>query len=73
MVNVIIQVEYCNSCPFSTKDCRQVGLSTNDDYVLDWYCSKLGNKKIRGGVDFGEKVEIPEFCPFQVDNKESTP
>ncbi|WP_375559099.1 hypothetical protein ACE193_15325 [Bernardetia sp. OM2101] len=61
-VKIELEVSFCNDCPFASKQSRQVGLSTGSDYVVDWICQKI-EKKITCS-DIGEKVKIPNFCPF---------
>jgi len=67
-----IEIDSCNDCPFVEKISRQVGVSTGNDYLLDFFCKKvevktLGvifYKAIEKAVDFDEKVNIPNFCPL---------
>lgn len=71
MVTISFDVTNCNECPFSKSISRQIGLSTNNDYILDWSCTKVV-KKI-GSYDFNERVEIPDFCPFDDSNESENP
>ena len=62
MILVTVKVRNCNECPYSSSRSQQVGLSTGDYYMLNWRCEKLDEKI--AFVDFDEKVEIPNNCPF---------
>ena len=64
---VAYDIESCKQCPFFDTE-RYYSPDSFEAPSFDWYCEKMGHKKICGYVEWHEedKIKIPEWCPIKV-------
>ena len=61
MPKIVLEIKDCSQCPFHVIS----GTYSTDgwDKMDEWFCSKE-NEIIRYGVEWGDKVPIPDWCPI---------
>lgn len=63
IMEIKIDIKNCKGCPYF-KEKRYYSPDSFEAPAFDWYCTKDGEKKIRGYVEWHEedKIEIPSWC-----------
>jgi hypothetical protein len=68
MKEIKITIKTCKVCPHFTEE----RMYTSDGWELafNWFCNNGEKRKIRGYVEWheGDKIEIPDWCPFNEKN-----
>lgn len=66
-MKIEIEIKNCKGCPFLKTE--RYYNSDSWETAYNWFCSKKGNKKIEGYVEWHEedKVEIPSWCPYKIE------
>jgi hypothetical protein len=63
-VAISTKIKSCEKCMFFTSE--RAYTSDSFEMCFDWFCTNSEKKKIRGYVDWNEKVPIPDWCPIRV-------
>lgn len=63
MTRIVIEINSCRECPHFKN--ANPWSTDGFDHMVDWVCTKDGDKKIKGSVEWHEedKIAIPQWCP----------